>query len=200
MDTMPYRYFDIDDTPTVKNLERLDHLSWQRAIAGDFQLIDTLLIAAIESINLLPLAVRSHIDEIGFYTHGQHQTMTPMQRTALWDRLAERLGKDLDKILADPTLQRGGGANLSDRKKTRGERIEAICDQLSDALSEGRDAEALARALAREGQGTDAGHDGRELLKLLARKRIPDRNKHHAELVRLVYHARIVAHNLHHLS
>jgi hypothetical protein len=197
---MKQRYFDIADMPTVKNLDRLDHLSRQRRPDGEFDLIDTLLIAAIDSISLLPTAVRFHIHDSGFYTCGQHQVMSPQRRTALWDGLAARLGADLDKVLADPALQRRGRADLSDRKQTRGERIEAICDQLDEALRDGRSVDALARVLEREGQGTAAGADGKRLVRLLAKKRIPDWTKHRYEPVRLVYHARIVAHNLHHLS
>uniref|UniRef100_B0T9C3 Uncharacterized protein n=1 Tax=Caulobacter sp. (strain K31) TaxID=366602 RepID=B0T9C3_CAUSK len=191
---MTSRYFNLDDTPTTKNLGGLDHLSRQHCRGGDLHTFDILLHAALERFSLLPKAVGRHFDTYRFYTCGSHERMSDAEREALWKALAQDLATGLDKVLADPLLTRGSGVDLSDRPTTMGERVGAICEALSQALQRGGDLNGLAARLSHEGSGTDAGYDGKQLVKLLAKRRVDTSALYHH-----VHHAKIVAENLHHL-
>lgn len=191
---MTARYFDLDDTPTTKNLAGLDHLSRQHCRDGDLHVFDILLHAALERFSLLPRAVGRHFNTHRFYTCGAHERMTDAGREALWKELTQDLAVGLDGTLADPLLKRGSGVDLSDRLTTKGERVGAICEALSEALRRGGDLKGLAARLSHEGAGTDAGYDGQQLVKLLTKRRVDAGDLYHH-----VHHAQMIANNLHHM-
>ncbi len=191
---MTSRYFNLDDAPTTKNLTGLDHISRQPCRGGDLRIADMLLHAVLERFSLLPAAVVRHFDTSAFYTCGVHERMSDAGREALWRELTQTLCLGLDKVLADPQLARGGGADLNDRPTTKGERVAEVCEALSEALNRGGDLQDLAARLSREGAGTDAGYDGQQLIKLLGKRSIDTGAVYHH-----VHHARMVAENLHHM-
>ncbi|OZA72536.1 MAG: hypothetical protein B7X77_11550 [Caulobacter sp. 39-67-4] len=124
-----------------------------------------------------------------FYVGSAHYNTTNAERVKLWAHLSAGLNEDLDRLAADTTL---ADIDVSKRRRTRGEAILVACERLDAARDRGGDMLPLARELERVGAGTDAGFDGRELVRLLSKKRVPDLRQHDYEIVRHIHHARIV--------
>lgn len=188
---MDSRHFSIDDKATEHNLMRLDHLS-QQDYSMDERLLDDLIVAVIQSSELLPPAYRRCIKLGSCYTMGTHFGATQERRDAIWSRIRQELNEGLDAVLANSQeLRRDAG----ERPETKGERILKLCEALRDPRNE----LVTARQLVFVGAGTDVAADARRLVKLFEKKRVANADAHHAEISRLIYHIEIIASRLHHL-
>ena len=169
-------------------LQELERLADENCRDGDLHLVETLVWAVLRVLKVLPKEI-AHRIHTNFYVGDSHVHKTDVGRVALWARLSKGLAEDLDRLSADESLV---NIDVSKRPKTKGEAILAVCERLEAARDRGEDMLALARALEREGAGTDAAFDGSELVRLLSKKRVLDYGKYEADILRRIYHARIV--------
>ncbi len=189
---MDRRSFSLEDRAVEHNLERLDHLSRQDYPMEE-RLLDNLVVAVIESYELLPASYKRVLGLSSCYTGGSHWGTTQDRRDAIWARIRSELNAGLDNVLA----QQDSLASVNaDRPQTRGERILALTVKFQE-----RDADLrIARQLISEGAGTDVAIDAQRLVKLLEKKRIPNGDAHYSEISRLIMHIEMVARRLHHLK
>lgn len=194
---MPRRKFDLADTPIRANLERLDHLC-QSPPCEDAEHLDSWLCSVIQSVRQLPAAVAKHFD-LGRYCIGDtHFRMNPSHLPALWETLNQGLAAELDRVRADEALKPENAPDFGDRRPTRGERIEALCEKLFRCLRDGGPIEQFAAQLEYEGAGTEVQYDATRLRKLLRKRRMTGEDR--SAMYARVTHAQIVAGNLHHLA
>lgn len=186
------RRFSVGDRAVEHNLERLDHLSLQD-YPMDEQLLDSLVIAVIESYELLPEPYKRVLRLSSCYTHGCHWDTTQTRRDAIWLRIRGELNAGLDAVKVQQEVL---AAADSDRPQTKGERILTLVAKFRERGSD----LLIARQLMSEGAGSDVAADARHLVNLLGRKRIPNADAHYSEISRLLHHIEVIAHRLHHLK
>ncbi len=189
---MAHRTFSVGDRAVEHNLERLDHLSRQDYPMEE-QLLDDLVVAVIESYELLPETYKKVIRLSSCYTHGTHWGTTQDRRDAIWARVRSELNAGLDVVHSQ---QENLALGCADPPQTKGERILALIEEFR---AQGPDVR-TARQLILEGAGTDVATDARKLVKLLDKKRISNGDAHYLELGRLIMHIEIVARRLHHFK
>lgn len=189
---MERRSFSVGDRVIEHNLDRLDHLCRQD-YSMEERLLDDLIIAVIESYELLPESYKRVLRLSSCYTHGSHWGTSQDRRDAIWTRIRSELDAGLDAVMAQ---QDSLAIADSVRQKTKGERILALVAKFQER---GIDL-LIARQLISEGAGTDVAADARRLVKLIEKKRIPNGDAHYSEISRLIMHIEIVAHRLHHLK
>ncbi len=194
-------FFSTGDQPTDHNLQRLSHLASIDRFDDDPEIMHSWLCAVIQSIKALPSVAAIHFT--GYYYLGDtHFCMTAKQRIEKWRQLAEELRSHVALAHADPSLKRDDGGpakGVSERNETRGERILALCDKLSQASSGTPEFDRLLSEIAALGDST-IRLDVTDLRRLASRKRIANIGGHNYWIARNISHIRIVAGRLHHLS
>lgn len=194
---MTDRRFDTGDPVTDFNLRRLDHLSRNEARGGDVRLFEIHILATIDSLEMLPAAARRH-----FRVHpyvGDYFKPSDAWRQATWAGIAKDLDKGLNAALADETLQKGGGADLSDRPLSRGEQITTICKKLEAIYDKGGSWDAAVAELERASGGTNVDSEVRAMRRLIEKKRIPDVGAWRSDMIGYIWRANSSAQHLHHL-
>jgi hypothetical protein len=153
------------DPATDSNLRKLEGGSRWR-IGSDAEQVHQLLLLCIAVEKMLPKAVRRHFDLPNLFTGESHFTLGQAYRDRLVSEITTALQRGLEAVEADPTLRRDGGADLSDRPRTKGEAIkEAI-----RAFSKAEDARALS-ALRQAVYGTHLTGRVEKISELMNRKR-----------------------------
>jgi hypothetical protein len=194
--TRQNRYFDTGDEVTDANLRVLEHLSGNDAHGGEYGLFDIHIQATIGCYKMLPAAVRHHF-RINPYV-GDYYSLSDARREALWSGIAAGLDAGLTAVATDPALRRGGGADLSDRPQSMGERIIAACDALMAAVDRGGPRDGPLSDLVLAATGTPARGDADKLKRLFQMNRIPDYDAWRGGVIRAIWHAKDIAHNQHH--
>lgn len=184
------------DSATEQNLRLLESLAEQDGTPGEFEMIHSMAVTAIETMKMLPQGVGRHFDQGAFLIGGAHDRVSKQRRIEIWQRLATKLATGLDAVSADDGL-RGDAPGPDDRPQTSGERIEELCRELSVALSDGRDMNSILVKLETEASGTPASSDAREMRRLLNMKRIPDLSRWRSDFHYAIGHAEAVARQLH---
>lgn len=91
---MERRSFSVEDRVIEHNLERLDHLCRQ-AYSMEERLLDDLIIAVIESYELLPESYKRVLRLSSCYTHGSHWGTSQARRDAIWTGIRSELNAGL---------------------------------------------------------------------------------------------------------
>jgi len=105
------RAFAISDSVVLDQIQELERLCEQDGGSGEFQRIDTLILAAIGTIKALPIGISAKI-YTSFYVGNAHVDGPSSERLNLWNRLRSGLARDLDRLAADTTLSQ---VNLADQ-------------------------------------------------------------------------------------
>ncbi len=196
----PLLFFSTGDQPTDHNLQRLSHLASNDRFDDNPELMHTWLCAVIQSIKALPSIAAKHFT--GYYFLGDwHFHITAEQRTTKWQQLVEELRGHVAAAHADPSLKQADGSpahGVSARKKTRGERILALCDKLGHASWGTQEFDRLLSEIAALGD-SNVRSDVAALKRLSSRRRIASLEDHNYWIARHISHMRIVAGRLHHL-
>jgi hypothetical protein len=193
---MQDRFFSTLDEVTNANLATLDHLSKGEARGGEVALFKVHILANIGAYEMLPAAVRRHFN-IQPYV-GDYYALSDAWHAQSWTSIAAGLDAGLAAVAADPALQKEGGADLSDRPQSVGERIIAVCDQLEAVFDRGGSWETPLAQLSFAASSTPAQGDSDKLRKLMEKKRIPDYGAWRGEVIGAIWHARSIGHHQHH--
>lgn len=194
-------YFATGDDATDHNLRRLDHLASLDRFDGDAEQMHGWLIAAMDSTTALPKVVARHFTSY-YFLGDAHFRASSEHRADIWRRLVAELRTQVDSAFADPDLKRdgpNGRPSVADRRRTLGERIIALCDELETA-SWGSSAFTAILARIDAIAVVDVRGDISELRRLTVRKRIADVRDHEYWIYRHIQHMRLVAAQLHHLT
>jgi hypothetical protein len=184
------------DSATEQNLRRLESLAQQNGHPGEFETIHSMVVAAIETMKMLPEDVGRHFDQGAFMIGATHDRVSSQRRIEIWQRLATKLTAGLDAVSADDEL-RTNAPSPEARPQTTGERIEELCRELSAALSAGQDLNTIVVKIEAEASGTAVSSDAREMRRLLNMKRIPDLSRWRSDFHFAIGHAERVAWQLH---
>lgn len=122
------RYWDTGDEATNANLTYLRSIALDSKPPFDLNRVNDKFIAVIGVIEMLPVKVRQHFDFPQLYIGGSAEWWSAERRNTEAARLCDALTTGLDRIASDPTLRKGGGADLRDRKKSQGEAILAALE------------------------------------------------------------------------
>ncbi|WP_198672380.1 hypothetical protein, partial [Pseudogemmobacter bohemicus] len=87
------------------------------------QSVQQLLTIVINAETMLPAAVKKHFRFPNPYVRDDHERRNQDYRNDLTNRIIAANRAGLDSADADPSLRRGGGADLSDRPRSQGELI-----------------------------------------------------------------------------
>lgn len=159
-------------------------------------MIHSMVVAAIETMKMLPDEVGRHFDRGAFLIGGAHDRVSNQRRIEIWLRLATKLANGLDAVSADDGL-RAAAPGADARPQTSGERIDELCRELGAALSAGRDLNGILVKIEAEASGTPVSSDVREMRRLLNMKRIPDVSRWRSDFHYAIGHAEAVARQLH---
>lgn len=194
---MADRRFDTGDPVTDFNLRRLEHLSRNDAHRGELGLFGIHIHATIDSLEMLPAVVKRHF-RVSPYV-GDYARPSDVWRLQTWARIAKDLDEGLTSVMDDSTLQKGGGADLSDRPPSRGEQITAICKKLEAIYHRGGSWDAAVAELERASSGTNVRGEVEAMKRLIAKKRIPDVGAWRSDMIGYIWRANSAAQHLHHL-
>lgn len=132
--------WDTGDKVVNRNLYALEgYANWRED--SDAGLTDQLVGAMINLEEMMPKAIRIHFKLPNLFIGDAHFRNDQEYRAGFIKKLNASLSVGLESAAADPTLNRGGGADFSDRPKSRGE---VILDALGD-YERTRDQSAMAR-------------------------------------------------------
>ena len=146
---------------------------------------------------MLPAAVKRHF-RVNPYV-GDYARPSDAWRLLTWSGIAKDLDEGLTGVMDDPTLQKGGGADLSDRPPSRGEQIAAICKRLEAIYDRGGSWDAAVAELDRASSGTNVRGEVQAMKRLIAKKRIPDVGAWRSDMIGYIWRANSAAQQLHHL-
>lgn len=191
------RRFDTGDPVTDFNLRRLEHLSRNDAHGGEIRLFEIHIHATIDSIEMLPAAVKRHF-RVNPYV-GDYSRPSDAWRLKTWTGIAKGLDEGLTGVVDDTILRKGGGADLSDRPPSRGEQITAICKKLEAIYDRGGSWDAVVAELERASSGTNVRSEVEAMKRLIAKKRIPDIGAWRSDMIGYIWRASSGAQHLHHL-
>jgi hypothetical protein len=191
------RRFDTGDPVTDYNLRRLEHLSKNDARGGEVGLFEIHIHATIDSLEMLPAAVRRHF-HINPYV-GDYARPSDEWRQRTWVQLAEGIDEALTAVIDDTTLQKAASGEFADRPPSRGEQIIAICGKLEAIYDRGGSWDAAIAELDRASSGTQVHAEVEGMKRLVAKKRIPDVGAWRSEMIGLIWRAHRAAQHLHHL-
>jgi len=116
------RYWDTGDEATNSNLAQLERAgeSWPGLTVDDFM---NKILSVIDVRKVLPAAVLRHFNFPSLLIGNTASSWSKQRLADETAKLCGAINEGLDRVAADPTLQRGGGADLSDRPQTVGERV-----------------------------------------------------------------------------
>lgn len=194
---MAGRRFDTGDLVTDFNLSRLEHLAGNDAHGGDVGLFEIHIHATIDSLEMLPAAVRRHF-RVNPYV-GDYFRPNDEWRLKRWVEISKGLDDALTEVANDPDLQKGGAADLSDRPPSRGEQIAEICKKLEAIYERGGSWEAAVAELERASSGTNVRSEVEAMKRLIAKKRIPDVGAWRSDMIGYIWRSKSAAQHLHHL-
>jgi len=179
------RYWDTSDDPTNANLTYLESIAQDRSPTFDAEQVNDKFGAVISMLDVLPKAVLRHFDFPSLYIGGSAVRWSAERRAAEVEKLRKAIADGLDKIAADDCLIHRGTADLSDRKRTRGEVIlEALAK--FKALFPQRDYSGALTSLRQASFGTSVQRRVDEIDKILARKRWPGPTSKEYEVYRQI--------------
>ncbi len=194
---MADRRFDTGDPVTDFNLRRLEHLSKNDARGGEVGLFEIHIHATINSLEVLPAAVKRHF-RVNPYV-GDYYRASDAWRQKTWAEIAKGTDEALTAVMDDAALQKGGGADLSDRPPSRGEQNSAICKKLEAIYDCGGSWDAAVAELERASSGTNVRSEVEAMKRLIAKKRIPAVGAWRSDLIGRIWRAHSAAQHLHHL-
>lgn len=135
---MKFYTWDTGDPATDSNLQKLEAAAKWR-IGSDARQVHQLLLLCISVEKMLPKAVRRHFALPYLFIGNSHETYGQAYRDDLVSKITTAIERGLDAVESDHSLHRGGGADLSDRPRTKGE---AVQDAIQ-AFRKSEDAQAL---------------------------------------------------------
>ena len=121
-------------------------------------------------------------------------------RMRTWTAIAKDLDEGLSAVVEDPALQKGSGADLSDRPASRGEQISAICKKLEAIYDRGGSWDGAVAELERASSGTNVRSEVEAMKRLIAKKRIPDLGAWRSDMIGYIWRANSAAQHLHGLK
>lgn len=186
------RYWDTSDRVTDHNLRYVEGLATPWGITNPEQLHQK-LIAGIRVEEMLPKAVRAHFDWPFLFLGNSHFSWKTDRLQDEDRKISGKFGEGLERVAADPTLRRDGGADFSDRPKSKGEVVAAALDAYQDH----QNATTLA-ALYSALYGTPFIHLYQDLERALARKRAPANQTLEGMIYNVIYDIRSRATEFHH--
>jgi hypothetical protein len=191
------RYWDTPDDATNANLGYLESLSTNDRPPIDVEQVNDLFGAVIRVTRMLPAAVMRHFDLPSLYIGGSAERWNADKRLQEVSRLCEALRSGLDLVFADATLQKGGGANFSDRPRTKGESVLDALEAFKREFPDRSYSSSLA-ALSRAAAGTRMNRDVTTIEKIVSRKRWSGPNSPEYEVYRAVGAIEFYAARFHH--
>lgn len=124
------RQFATPDDVTNANLRFLESCAWLRPDMGAEEVTDKFR-ATITVQDMLPAAVRGKFAFPTLYIGDAAYRWSSGQRQERVRELVAAIESGLDAILADPSLERDGKADLGDRPASKGEEIQAAIDAVT---------------------------------------------------------------------
>ncbi len=193
-------YFDTGDAVTDFNLSRLEHFASLNRLDGTSEHVHDWMLGVMQSIDSLPPSYGAKFNRYEFTIGSVHYDATDARRAEIWRRMAGKLRAMVNAAAADPTLRKDalGGAPVSGRRESRGERIERLCEELEGKGLSAR-GEAILQTLERERNSTIRS-DVHKLRELAEPNRQGDRSQDRYWFLRHVHHMREVASQMHHLD
>lgn len=127
MDRSPPRYWHTGDAPTDANLRYLESLArpWSGMTVEHF--MDKVR-GVIGVERMLPRVIRAHFNLPSLFIGNAAENWPPERIQEETARLCDALEAGLAAAHADPTLVKGGSADLSDRPATKGEELGAALE------------------------------------------------------------------------